>query len=235
MVIRELLAQNLLDAGAEIAGQLFELFGGQVGVGLVALLGLDLVEHVVELLANALALGGLDAFSLLHDDVGIHHDQAPVGVPDEARIVGLLDQRGDRLGRQTDVQNGFHHAGHRLAGARAAGEQKRVRRVAEFHPHVVLDHLQAALDLRVEILGILAPELEILGTAFGGHGETGRNRQPDMAHLGKVCALAAEEILHVLAAIGLLATEHVYVFIHPWCPPMISDLQGENPLLGGKV
>ena len=94
-VVRELSAQHFLDTDFEVFSQLLELFGLQLGVALVAHLLLVGVEHIVELLADALAVGGFNALGLFHDDVGVHHDEAAVGVVHEARIAGLLDHTGE--------------------------------------------------------------------------------------------------------------------------------------------
>ena len=131
------------------------------------------VEVFVEELADALALGRLDVFGLLHDHVGVHHDQAAVGVVDEPRVAGLRDQAGDRGGGQTDVQHGFHHAGHRGAGAGAAGEQERIVGVAELHAHDRFGLLQGGGDLVGEFGGEFAPGGEVGGAELGADGEAG--------------------------------------------------------------
>ena len=103
---------------------------------------------LVEQLADALALLGLDAGGLLHDDVGVHHDEAAVGVVDEALVAGLRDEARDGLVGEADVQDRLHHAGHRRARAGADGEEQRVLRVAEPPAHDLLDLRGRLLHLR---------------------------------------------------------------------------------------
>ena len=122
----------------------------EVGVLLHAAGLLHLVQLALELLADALAFRGLDAFGLFHDHVGVHHDQPAVGVIDEARVVGRLDHALGGLLVQADVEDRLHHAGHGLARARAHGDQQRVVRVAELLAHDLLDVLQARGNLGVE-------------------------------------------------------------------------------------
>ena len=100
-----------------------------------ALLLLHRVHESFELLADALLAGGLDAGGLLHHHVGVHHDQAAIGVVDEARVVGLGDQAGDRARGEADVEDRLHHAGHRGARAGADRDEQRVLRVAELLAH----------------------------------------------------------------------------------------------------
>ena len=138
-VIRELLAQDLLDLDLELLAQPLEVVGGQVGVELVALGLLDAVHDPFELPADALVVLGLDPGGLLHHHVGVHHDQPPIGVVDEPLIAGGRDQAGDGLAGQADVQHGLHHAGHGLACAGADRDQQRIVRVAELLAHDLLD------------------------------------------------------------------------------------------------
>ena len=112
-VIGELGVQHLLDAGLERLGEFLEVVGSQFGVALIAFLLFVSVQHVIQLLADALSVGRLDALGLLHDDVGVHHDKTAVGVIHKTFVAtGLLDQARDGLGAKTDIQNGVHHARH---------------------------------------------------------------------------------------------------------------------------
>ena len=77
---------------------------------------IGVLHDVLELDADALALGRLDPGRLLHDDVGIHHDEAAVCVPDKAFVARLRDKAGDSVRAETDVEHRLHHAGHRTSG-----------------------------------------------------------------------------------------------------------------------
>ena len=143
---------------------------------------------MLELDADALALGRLDVFGLLHDHVGVHHDQAAVGVVDEPLVARLLHQAGNRLRAQADVQHGFHHAGHRGAGAAAAAHQQRLLGVAELHAHRLFGLPQGGGHFVAERLRELPSLGEKDGAEFGADGETGGHGQPQLGHLGQVGA-----------------------------------------------
>ena len=52
------------------------------------------------------------------------------------------------------------------------------------------------------------------GADLGGDGEAGRHRQADRGHLGQVGALAAEQVLHVGAALVVAGAEAVHPLGH---------------------
>ena len=193
-VVGELAAENFLDLGLVLLAERLEIVGRQVGVFGDAPGFLHGVHEVLELNANALALGGLDAFGLFHDDVGVHRDEAAVGVVDEALVARLLDQARNRLGAEPDVEHGFHHAGHGATGAGTAGDEERILRVAVFHAHGCFGLLEGRLDLFLEAGGELLAFGEEGGAALGGDGESGGDGQSEIAHFGQVRSLAAEEI-----------------------------------------
>ncbi len=210
-IVGERTAQHLLHLLLEVPAQTLEVLGGQVGVGR-ALLGLLLFGHeVLELDADALALGRLDVLGLLHDHVGVHHDQPAVGVVDEPLAARLLDQAGDRRLAEADVEHGFHHAGHGLAGPAAAGEQKRVLRVAVLHVHRLLGLGDGHGNFVPERLRKLASLVEIRRAEFRGNREAGGNGQAQARHLGQIRPLAAQEVFHAGIAIRPLGTKAINV------------------------
>ena len=211
--VRELDAEDFLHLRLELLAEDLELVCGDFGVGGVALGFLELGHHAVELLADALAIGRFDALGLLHDDIGVHHDQAPVGVIDETRVAGLLDHARQRRGAQTDVEDGVHHARHGTAGAAAAADEERILRVAELLAHDGLGGLQGFRYFALQVFGISAAEGIILGAAFRRDGESGRNRHSQFAHFREVGAFAAEELAHLAVTFGLLSAETIDSFL----------------------
>jgi hypothetical protein len=210
MLVGELFAQSILDDALELIAEPHEVVYAEVGVALISLGPLDPFHGLFELMPDGVVVGGwLDAGGLLHDDIGVHHHQAAVSVVDEPGIVGLLDEAGDGLGGEADVEDGLHHAGHGLAGARTHAKQERIRGVTEFLAHDLFDPLEAIHDLLVELFGIFAVILVIQGADFGGDGEAGRYRDAQVDHLGNVGPLAAEEVLHFGGAIGLARAEEI--------------------------
>ncbi len=213
-VVGELGAEHLFHTDLESVGQFHQVLGGELGVALIAFEVLVLVEHVVELFADTLAVGGLDALGFLHDDVGIHHDKTTVAVIHEAGVVGLLEHAGDGLAGETDVEDGVHHAGHGGAGAGTAADEQGVLGVVILHTHDLLDILDTFPHLFHQTLGKLAVVGVVGGAALGGDGETGRHGKAQQAHLGEVGTLAAQEVLHVGFSFGSLAAERVNVLCH---------------------
>ena len=213
-VVGELGAEDLFHAHLEGVGELLQIVGGELGVALISLHGLVLVEHVVELLADTFAVGGLDALGFLHDDVGIHHDETTVAIIHETGVVGLLQHTGDGLAAEADIEDGVHHAGHGGAGAGAAADEQGVLAVVILHTHDFLDILDALPHLFHEAFGKLAVVGVVGGAALGGDGETGRHGKAQQAHLGEVGTLAAQEVLHVGFSFGSLSAERVNVLCH---------------------
>ena len=110
--IGEFHSEDFLDFCLELVAKIFKLFCGNVGIGLITLGILEFLHHAVELLADTLSVFGLDAFGLLHDDIGVHHDQASVCVIHETGIASLLDHTGKSCGAKADIEDGIHHTGH---------------------------------------------------------------------------------------------------------------------------
>ncbi len=222
-IVREFDTQDFLDPHLEGLGEVLQLFGGEFGIALVTLRVLDILHHAVQLLADALAVLGLDALGLLHDDVGVHHDETAVGVIDETGVLGLLDEARDSLGAQTDVEDRVHHARHGGTGAGAAAHEERVLRVAELLAHDLFRGLEGGSDLRLEFRSISATETVVLGAAFGRDRETGGNRHPEEVHFGEVRTLAAEELAHLAVAFSGLSTETIDSFLDFFhCTSLIS-------------
>ncbi len=79
----------------------------------------------------------------------------------------------------------------------------------------LLRRLERGFDLGLQIGRIgLAVGVEV-GADLGGDGEAGRHRQAEIAHLGQVGALAAEEVLHLGPAFGPAVAEAVNPFASP--------------------
>jgi hypothetical protein len=166
------------------------VLGVQVEVEVGALLGLDLVERVLEEVAVDVEHG-----------LAEHLDEPPVGVPGEPLAARLLGEALHRLVVEPDVEDGLHHPGHGRGGTRADRDQERVGGVAERLAHRLLQRHQVLADLLVE-LGRGAAVLQVVPAGVGGDGETGRDRQPEVGHLRQVGALAAEQVLLVLVALA---------------------------------
>ncbi len=198
-VLREVPAGLLLDDLLEGGDQLLQVGGLEVGVDGDLLGVLGLVEGLLEELA-------VDA----EDRLAEHLDEAAVGVPGEALVAGLPGQALHRLVGEADVQDGVHHAGHGELGAGADGDEQRVVGLAELLAHLLLERVEVRTHLVTQCRRLLAAvEVDLAG--LGGDGEPGRDGEAEVRHLGEVGALAAEEVLEVLVALGEVVNELRYV------------------------
>ncbi len=177
---------------AELPRHLAPVLGLELGVGFhlgVAPPGGD--DRLEDLVGNA------------EHDAAEHLHQTPIGIEDEARILGALDQPlGDDV-IEPEVEDGVHHAGHRELGARAAGDQQRTLRVAEGLSRGALELAKRVELLFPQIVGQRLTRRQIGVAAFGGDGEAGRHRHAEAGHVGQIGALAAEERPHLVPAAGV--------------------------------
>ncbi len=138
----------------------------------------------------------------LHHHRAEHLHQPAVAVEGEARIAGeTLESRRD-LVVEADVEHRVHHAGHREARSRAAGDEQRIRDVAEALAGHLLEAREGREHLVPEAVGESLAALEIGVAAGRRDGEPGRDRKPQPCHVGQIRALAAEQAAHRLPVSG---------------------------------
>ena len=133
---------------------------------------LHLVKFFIEDLADTFSHSRLKPFSLLHDYVGVHHDQASVGIPDKTRIFGFSYHAGDSGRGEPDIEDRIHHSGHGRTGAGATRDQKRIDGIAVFLIHNNFDLLHPDENLFGQFIGKFTPVSIISSTALGANGET---------------------------------------------------------------
>src|SRR5439155_2486936 len=92
------------------------------------------------------------------------------------------------------VQDRVHHPRHRDRRARAHGYEQRVARIAEALAGPLLERLNVVLDLVLEPGGELVVRLHVRPARLGGDREPGRDRHPELRHLGESHSLSAEEL-----------------------------------------
>ena len=186
-VTSELLVGQLLEG----VDQTLEVISSQIRVGLDALF---LLESGQGILVDV----GVDAL----DDLAVHLDEAAVAVPGEALVAGLLGDGLDGVVGNTEVEDGVHHAGHRDDGAGANRDQEGLVDVAQATTGALLQTLESVPHLRVEALRPLSLPRHGVHAGFSGDGESVGHRDAETRHLGNSCALAAEQRLHLRAALG---------------------------------
>ncbi len=139
--------------------------------------------------------------------VRIHGDEAAIAVIGEAAVARQFRQRLDGLVVEAEIEHGVHHARHRGAPAGAHRDQQRIVGIAEDLAGQLADIIERLLDLRLQLLRIGFVVRVEIGADRGRDGEAGRHRQAEIGHLGEIGALAAEQIAHVGAALGLAVAE----------------------------
>ena len=172
------------------ADQVLHVLGVQLHVLLDALLGLDVVDDLLEAL-----------LAQLHHHVGEHLDEAAVGVVGKAGIVGVLGQALHHGVVEAQVEDGVHHAGHGGAGAGAHGNQQGVLGIAELLAADGLHLAQVLVDLGLDVRVDLAAVVIILGAGLGGDGEALGHGHAQIGHLSQVGALAAQQLPHGAVAL----------------------------------
>ena len=210
-ILRESVPELLLDHGLVERDDMLPLDGGKIGIVLMAETGLLVLEDFLENLVVE-----------THDDIGIHLDEAAIAVPGKTRIAGIVAERLHGLVVETEIEDGIHHARHRGARAGAHGEQQRPSAIAELAPGDRLHLLQPLHHLRLQVFGNVATILVVEATGFADDRQTGRNRQAETAHFGKIGTLAPEPLIIPCATLGLPVAECINPLRH--FPP--SNSQG---------
>ena len=141
--------------------------------------------------------------------VGVHLDEAAVRVQGEPLVV--LGQALHRLVVEAEVEDGVHHPRHRGARAGADGDQQRLAGVAELAADGLLHAGQILGHRRFQLRGVrLAVRVKVRAD-LGGDGESRRDGDADVGHLGQARAFAAEDVLHRRVAFGVAFAEVVDV------------------------
>ena len=170
--------------GGEALRQVAQRGGVELRVEPHAALGLDERDLLLEALARDAA-----------DDVAEHLHEAPVGVPGEALVAGPQREAAHRAGVEPDVEDGVHHAGHRVACAAADGHQQRVVGGAQSPARASLEARERVVDGGFHALRGRAAVAQVGDACLSRDREARRHqlRFEQARHLGDVRALAAEQ------------------------------------------
>ncbi len=177
------------------------ILGGKLRIELEAFQVLFVLEDLLEQLV-------VEA----ENHVGIHLDEAAIGVVGEPPISGAPRQTLDGPVVEAEIEHGVHHARHRGPRARAHRNEQRIVFIAKARADGRGDRIERGLHPRFQLLGELSPEVVVDRAKLGGDGEAGRDRKPEPRHLGEVSALAAEPIAIGRRAVGAAAAEAVDQF-----------------------
>ena len=200
-ILRELHAGLFSHDNLELLGQFLPVRGIELGVRLDALLRALFSDQILEWLV-------VD----VQHDAAKHLHQTAIAVVDEALVAGQRDHARGGLVVQTDVQHGVHHAGHGELGARPAGDQQRLLRIAKDLARCCLGGLHGRQFLLPHALGELVTASQIGVACLGRDGETGRDRNADAGHLGQIGALAAQQRTNTIPTAAHIIFCFVYIF-----------------------
>src|SRR6185437_325325 len=164
-VLRERPAEFLMHPRLEQSGDALQILGAEFGVEIETLFVLLRVQDFLE----------QRMFDAQHD-VGIHVDEAAIGIVGEARIAGEPGEAFRGLGVEAEIENRVHHARHRDACARSNRNEQRPRRIAELAAGQVAHPRQRRLDLGLQRRGVGPPMAVEIGADLGGDRKAGRNR-----------------------------------------------------------
>ncbi len=124
----------------------------------------------------------------------VHLDEPAVGVECEARVAGRRRETLDGDVVQAEVQDRVHHPGHRDRRPGANRDEERALRVAEAAVCALLERRDALLDLSIQTFGHPAVRSHVRAAGIRRDREPRRDRDPELGHLSKADALAAEEL-----------------------------------------
>ena len=183
--------------------QFFQIFGGQIRIGLVAFGFFHIFQSFfIEVQISA------------QNHVGEHLQETTVRVVGKSFGTGSFSQSFNGFIVQTEVQNRVHHARHGNAGAGTYGEQQRVVGIGKFFAHDFFNVSNGGSDLILQICGIGLIVVVIIRTNFCCNRKSGRNGQTDLVHFSQVGTFTAQEITHAGVAFGFAVSKCIYPFTH---------------------
>jgi len=144
--------------------------------------------------------------------VTVHLNEAAIGVVGEPAVVGPARESFDGLIVESEIEHRVHHAGHRGARARPDRDEQRIFDIAKRRAGNPADLIERGVHHRPELLRQGLAKIVIDGAKLGRDGEAWGHREPKPRHLGKVGALAAQEIAVARRAIGTACAEGVDPF-----------------------
>ncbi len=164
-----------------------------------------------------------------HHHAPVHLQEATVAVPGELGVAGPGREGFHHPVIDSEVEDGVHHAGHRLAGAGADREEERILEVAEFLAHGLLDLGDIGLDLALERFGVSPAVFVVVGADLRGDGEPGRHGNADAAHLGKIRPLAPQKRFLIPGPVRLAVTKVINVLALPAASGGFASCLADGP------
>ncbi len=159
------------------------------------------------------------------DGVSVHPDEVQIRFPGASCIAGALGHGGDAGGIEADIEDGVHHAGHRLGCPGAHRDQERLAAYAERAPGQLFEPIEVGTQLGLKVIGpALIVAIEVVA-AFGGDGEAGRHIEAGAGHVREARPLAADEVLAIAVGVRVAVAEEIdpalghRLILRGWCLP----------------
>ena len=146
-----------------------------------------------------------------HDDITIHLDEATIAIICECLVARFFSECLHCLVVESKIQDGIHHARHRLASAGTNGEEQRVFFRAELLADFLFDHRNRGFNFSCECLWIFATVVIEVRADISGDCEAWWHWQSNTGHLSEIGTFTAEKFAEFGATISFL-TEVVAIF-----------------------
>ena len=210
-ILRKIFSGALADQFTETVGEGAESGGIELGVGNVRVIW---EQFLFEIFDNDLKRFVFFAGAFLHPhhDIPVHLQKPAVAVIGEAFIAAEFRQGSDGAVIQSEIEDGVHHPGHRVAGAGTNGDKERIRGVPEFLSHGCFQLVNRLVDLFFEGGGVGPVMVVEISTDFGADRESRRDRETDPGHFCQIGSLASKKGLHLPVAVRFSVPEGIDVF-----------------------
>jgi hypothetical protein len=150
-------------------------------------------------------------------DVGEHQDKATIRVPSKAIVTSEFRELFDDDVIETEVEDGIHHAWHRLSGARTDGDEKwhnAIFDTAEGFVVVLLNVMDVSHNVVPHVIWDLLARFVVESASIGSDGETGWDWNTSGGHLGKTEAFSTKDVLANFGFVGFLEGVYILLFCH---------------------
>ena len=162
----------------------------------------------------------------VHDHASKHLNQSAIGIVNKSFIFGKPYHAFCGFIVQTNVQNRIHHARHGKLGARPAGDQKRVFRIAEYFSCSGFNLMKGLNLLVPHAFGKNTACGQVCIAGFCGYGKSRGYGDINSGHFRKVCTLAAQKSANRIPASAnirfnlLNFIKEIYPFFCHLCLPL---------------
>jgi len=211
-----------LEYGVDALEELVDRVNGKLFTGIALVQALIAGDDFLQILAvkfgvEALSLGILyvleGALKFVvgntHHHLAEHLHETAVAVPGKAFVFGLGNQGLDTGGVEPQIEDGIHHAGHRLCCSTANRYEQGILIIPELCPHQGFKLGKVLKHLIPQALGIGSIMGTIIRTRFSADCKARRHGKTNTGHIGEVCTFTAEQLFHLSRPFCLAGAEKI--------------------------